>query len=136
MRVQEHYQVKVAGKNETIDKLKNQLDRMRNDYQTLRREALVKVCDFEIHFTTTKQKQSGVDDNTVKELDSIAYVKQEYFYSLALGLKLELSSRGSPCNLDIGELFQEALYHVPVQQWNSWLAQRFRDNSAQVRRFI
>lgn len=58
----------------------------------------------------------------------MAYVKQEYFYSLAIGLKLEMSSRGVPCNLNVGELFQEALYNIPVQQWNSWLAQKFRDS--------
>lgn len=47
---------------------------------------------------------------------------------MAVGMKLELSSRGHPCNLNVGELFQEALYTVPVQQWSSWLSDRVNEH--------
>ena len=42
---------------------------------------------------------------------------------MALGMKLEYASRGSPVNINVGELFREASTTVPVEQWNRWLTQ-------------
>jgi len=42
-RIQDHYRTKVKGKDDTIEKLKEQLDTIRSDYQGLRREALINV---------------------------------------------------------------------------------------------
>lgn len=53
------------------------------------------------------------------------WLKKEYFYSLAIGVKLGLSSRGKVSNLDISDLFDEACHAVPVQDWHTWITQRF-----------
>ena len=58
-------------------------------------------------------------------MENIDWMKKEYFYSLAVGVKLELSKEGTPCNLDIGDMFQEACYTVNVKQWHTWITKKF-----------
>ena len=52
---------------------------------------------------------------------------------MALGMKLDFCSRGTPVNVNVAELFQEALTTVPVQEWNKWLSQKFEEEFERVR---
>lgn len=108
-RIRSHYKAKVEGREQTIESLQSQLDAIRSKFRELRHDSLSK---------------SGIQDDI---LESAEFVKQEYFYSMALGMKLDFCSRGTPANVNVAELFQEALTTVPVQEWNKWLSQKFED---------
>jgi hypothetical protein len=66
---------------------------------------------------------SSVSDSEFEEL------KREYFYSLAISAKLNLSMQGRYCNVDASRLFDEVADRVPFKQWHSWLTQRMLDDS-------
>lgn len=111
-RLQTQTTTEQVMKDKAIAHLNQQLDSMRADYQALRHQALTK---------------GGVDEATTRELDLIAWVKEKYFYALAVGVKLELMQRGTPVNLDVADLYQEAQYTVDVKQWQDWIYQRIME---------
>lgn len=67
--------------------------------------------------------QDSASDSEFQEL------KREYFYSLAISAKLNLSMQGRYCNVDASRLFDEVVDSIPFKQWHSWLTQRMLDDS-------
>jgi len=52
-------------------------------------------------------------------------LKRIYFYSIAVTTKMNLSSAGIHCNLDVSSLFDKALEEgIQSPQWPQWINQQ------------
>jgi hypothetical protein len=68
--------------------------------------------------------QQYLNDNYKLEKE-IFELKRIYFYSIAVSTKMNLSSAGIHCNLDVGSLFEKALESaIQTPQWPQWIHQQ------------
>jgi hypothetical protein len=52
-------------------------------------------------------------------------LRQELFYSLAVGIKLHLSMQGVQCTQSTTSLYEDATRDmIPTSAWNSWIYNR------------
>ena len=104
IRLQQESTILLKSKTETIDDLSNQLEELRSAYQNLRQKLI---------FTT----KTEISQHVFEELESI---KLDYFFSLALTVKLEYSLKGVSCNFDIQDLYSRAKF-IDRKNWRSWI---------------
>jgi len=82
---------------------------------------------------TLAMQGGSVDKNVLEEL---AEVKRSYFFSLGVGMKLNLSIQGKPCNINVAQLFEEANSTVPFRLWNAWLTSKIQQSTQEEERAI
>merc|ERR1711991_159169 len=50
-------------------------------------------------------------------------LKREYFFSLALGIKLSLALKGKSANIDVSSLYELAK-DMKMSEWNTWILEQ------------
>lgn len=76
-----------------------------------------------------KEIESDKNKEKEKELEKwkgmeaqMERLNQELFCSVAVGIKLNFSMRGHPCNQNIATLYEQCCREkIPRQQWNAWI---------------
>eukprot|EP01089_Gocevia_fonbrunei_P000359 TRINITY_DN10374_c0_g2_i1.p1 TRINITY_DN10374_c0_g2~~TRINITY_DN10374_c0_g2_i1.p1 ORF type:complete len:121 (-),score=22.09 TRINITY_DN10374_c0_g2_i1:93-455(-) len=114
MDIMQHNNDKTLIENEAnIFSLEKQIEALRNQVAKLENQA------------QTEQKTNGrAFDKEMNELKlQFEGLKKDYFFSLVVGLKLKLFSEGQICNLNAGNLFDDA-QSVHYHRWNEWVLQQ------------
>jgi len=98
----------VTAKDQTIELLSAELMELRNNFQSLRKRALLSYAP------------ADELERIVTENDDI---RKELFYSLALAIKLNITLSGKSVYLDAPTLYSEVkgIHH---SKWNDWLWKR------------
>ena len=101
-RIERESRSKLRAKDETITRLQDDLDEMTKRYQELRQQSMI---------------AQGADIDELEEFDEL---KKDLFYSVAVGLKLNLAMRGQSCNIDIASLYEKGQY-IDRKKWTEWI---------------
>ena len=96
----------VKAKEDTIVQLRREVQESRKANQKMRQVQLL---------------QHGMSE---EEIETLEDVKRELFYSLALFIKMTLAEDGTFCNLNVGELFDEAK-DMDYRTWRTWIRQQY-----------
>jgi hypothetical protein len=52
-------------------------------------------------------------------------IKQQFFFSCAIALKMSATMAGQSCNVNVNQLYEEILEeNVALKDWNGWIAER------------
>jgi hypothetical protein len=89
------------------------LDLLRVEAHTLRRRLLL-------------HEVSGVKEEFLNEIEDM---KREFFFTLTVGIKLNRTLQGQPCNLDAHALWDRAKL-IHYRKWNDWLNAQFIDDQS------
>jgi len=90
------------------------------------------INELQTELSSTKQRlhESNSSQNLEIELakkESVA-LKKQYFFALAVGMKLSLVSTGRECNLQIPTLWDECIKQsIPYSQWKTWIQHHIDD---------
>jgi len=98
----------VTAKDQTIELLSAELMELRNNYQSLRKRALLS------HVPADELER------IIKDNDDL---RKELFYSLALAIKLNITLAGKSVYLDAPSLYNE-VKGIHYAKWNDWLWKR------------
>jgi hypothetical protein len=71
----------------------------------------------------TEYGAANGSDETRKFLDDVESLKKEYFFTLALGVKLNRAMQSKPTNVDVAQLWKSA-QSLSWQQWNTWILEQ------------
>eukprot|EP01102_Stenamoeba_stenopodia_P017447 TRINITY_DN624_c0_g1_i1.p1 TRINITY_DN624_c0_g1~~TRINITY_DN624_c0_g1_i1.p1 ORF type:complete len:749 (-),score=234.13 TRINITY_DN624_c0_g1_i1:126-2372(-) len=111
-RLQNQSQAQLQAKNTTIKSLQKDLEEARHLYDDLREKVVL---------------QKDID--TMQPfIDELKEVKQDLFYSMAVGIKLNLAMQGKSCNVDIQSLYEEA-QNISPKKWHAWISNQLLENS-------
>lgn len=69
---------------------------------------------------------SGVKEEFLAEIEDM---KREFFFTLTVGIKLNRTLQGQPCNLDAHALWDRAKL-IHYRKWNDWLNAQFIDDQS------
>ncbi len=78
----------------------------------------------------SKVDRSGSEQDLRARLEAtekeLVNMQQELFFSIAVGIKLNLSMQGRSSNKNIISLYEQAVAaQVPKSEWNVWLHKQF-----------
>ncbi|KAL6062057.1 hypothetical protein QOT17_009401 [Balamuthia mandrillaris] len=116
-RLEREHEIVVTTKTQTLAKVQKELDEVRKQYQQLRQHALL---------GTSPQPSSSASSSSVLEEkeEMIEELKRKYFFTLVLGIKLNLSYLGSsPKEVCASSLYEEA-QSMHYDKWNAWVYQK------------
>jgi hypothetical protein len=72
----------------------------------------------------------SIPDVTKAFLEQYENLKEQYFRSLAVGVKLQGTMIGWYCNADMGLLYEEVLnQNVELNEWPSWITEQIKKRS-------
>jgi hypothetical protein len=88
-------------------------------YKTLIQQLREEVLQLKLALLTEYGATAGVEI-TKKFMEDVEALKKEYFFTLALGVKLNRAIQQKPTNIDVAEMWKAA-QPIPWQQWNNWV---------------
>jgi hypothetical protein len=114
-RLLEEKSTEAKAKKKTIEFYQRELLQIATQYRTLRQQVLLAEVQVpaDVHNKLT--------DEFLKEVDEM---KREFFFTLAIGIKLNRTLQGVPCNLDTQHLWEQAK-HLHHSKWNEFLHTQF-----------
>ena len=69
-----------------------------------------------------QEKEREGQDKEREGEELVERLKQELFCSIAVGIKLNFSMQGHPCNKNIGALYELCCnLNIPRHGWNAWI---------------
>eukprot|EP01125_Pyxidicula_operculata_P022477 TRINITY_DN920_c0_g2_i1.p1 TRINITY_DN920_c0_g2~~TRINITY_DN920_c0_g2_i1.p1 ORF type:complete len:821 (-),score=287.32 TRINITY_DN920_c0_g2_i1:81-2543(-) len=128
-KIEKDKKVIVNGKEKMITFYKNDSEHWQNQYNQLIKKVLLKqnlTEEINHHARQLANKLNGSDmaSITVAELDEL---KQSYFHSLLIGIKMNLALHGKVVNINnVDQLYNEADKKMEWRQWKEWLLQQIK----------
>ena len=102
------------AKQEAMLQIREELKEARKECQKLRQSNLL--------------QQGG----SAEEVEQLAEVKRELFYSLALFIKMTLTDSSTYSNLNVGDMYEEAK-DMDYHQWRKWIRDKYQKNTVVTR---
>jgi hypothetical protein len=114
-RLLEEKSTEAKAKKKTIEFYQRELIQVATQYRTLRQQVLLGEVQ------VPADVNNKLTDEFLKEVDEM---KREFFFTLAIGIKLNRTLQGVPCNLDTHHLWEQAK-HLHHTKWNEFLHTQF-----------
>eukprot|EP01089_Gocevia_fonbrunei_P000031 TRINITY_DN10008_c0_g1_i1.p1 TRINITY_DN10008_c0_g1~~TRINITY_DN10008_c0_g1_i1.p1 ORF type:complete len:242 (-),score=53.72 TRINITY_DN10008_c0_g1_i1:74-799(-) len=74
---------------------------------------------------TEKKRIRDLKRSWLESQQELAHVKEKYFLSVALFVKMNNINNGKQCNVDVYDLFDQArVQNIPLSTWPQWIQQQ------------
>ncbi|KAL6046688.1 hypothetical protein QOT17_022096 [Balamuthia mandrillaris] len=105
-RMEQDYKQQIKSLEETLSHQQQELESVKQAHTNLKQQ-----------LSNTSKQQAGGSSATEFER-----VKQELFFSLAIGIKLNLSYAGKVCNKNVYALYEQAKkQNIDYRRWSTWI---------------
>jgi chromosome segregation ATPase len=114
-RLLEEKSTEAKAKKKTIEFYQRELAQVAAQYRALRQQVLLAEVQ------APNDVRHKLSEEFLKEVDDM---KKEFFFTLAIGIKLNRTLQGIPCNLDTHHLWEHAK-HLHHTKWSEFLHEKF-----------
>jgi len=94
----------------------------------------LRVTSLKIQYLTSKYEASldnkemnefvGTAENALQNQADLEFLKTRYFFSYAVGVKLNYNNQGTQVNVSIQNLYDDCIQQkIPLRDWNTWISE-------------